>query len=73
MIDWKPIETAPKDGTIILAWPPIFTGSISCIYWNEDKYAKKPLPFWARVDNQGRRHQIAPTHWAPVPAGPAKV
>ncbi len=73
IIDWQPIETAPKDGTTVLVWPPTFTGVISCAKWNEDQYATRPRPFWSRLDslNDADSRRKPPTHWAPLPAGPA--
>ena len=68
MSEWQPIETAPKDRRILL--------SIDCSVgfcggnWDEDKYRKKPRPYWrADVENwMGilwmRDHQ--PTHWMDI-------
>ncbi len=72
IIDWQPIETAPKDGTVVLVWPPTFTGVISCAQWSEDQCANRPRPFWSRLDNtsDADSRRKPPTHWAPLPAGP---
>jgi len=76
-MDWEPIETAPKDRTIILyrpharLWATISTGR-----WTADEYNKNPRPYW-KMDkigvtiNQIRRWK--PTHWMPLPVPPEDV
>jgi hypothetical protein len=73
IIDWQPIETAPKDGTAVLVWPPTWIGCISCAKWSEDQHANRPRPFWSRFDSHSDSDSRSqpPTHWAPLPAGPA--
>lgn len=74
MSKWMDIETAPKDGTVILVYPGTWDYSASPAKWNEDQYAKKPRPFWDRSDaitvgwNRGR----VPTHWIPMPEPPQR-
>ena len=63
---WQPIETAPRDGTYVIVWPPTWTGVTSCANWNTDFYAKRPSPYWARTDDMGRvgrSRENPPTHW----------
>lgn len=69
---WQPIETAPKDGRLVQVWPPTYTGTLSCARWNEDKYARKPRPYWDRVDafSTTTSRDRQPTHWMPIPAAP---
>lgn len=73
MMDWKPIETAPKDRTVCV-WPPTWTDVISCARWDDDKSAKNPKPFWYRVDAFGitDSRKKPPSHWAEVPKGPGE-
>ena len=63
---WKPIETAPKDGTSILIW----RHGIAIGRWNSDQWAKSPRPYWAGTDEalRGRLWARAniPTHWQPI-------
>lgn len=72
MSEWQPIETAPKDGTIIIVWPPSYRGVTSCARFDSNKYANTPRPYWNRTDElritESRRKP--PTHWRPVLSGP---
>lgn len=55
---WQPIDTAPKDETLVLLWADekVFMGS-----WNS--YARDWLePIGIKW--------LSPTHWMPLPAGP---
>lgn len=71
---WRPIETAPKDGSAILVWPPTYPSRpCSVARWNDDRYAKKPRPYWEREDTSGfitRSRETSTTHWMPLPAAP---
>lgn len=73
---WQPISTAPKDGTVVLVYRPDaygWGGKVDLAYWDDDRYAKKPRPYWhsARliIDIQESR-RMAPTHWMPLPDPP---
>jgi hypothetical protein len=72
MSKWQPIETAPRDGTKVIVWPPTWTATTSVANWDEQKYHKKPRPYWDRkdafsvIDCRAR----PPTHWQPILAGP---
>ena len=71
-MNWQPIETAPKDGTEILAavrypvdenlrgrWNTLF------VYW--DAYSSDhPKGIWA-LDYEHPITSGKPTHWMPVP------
>jgi hypothetical protein len=59
--EWKPIETAPKDGTWVLLARGGITGRIACL-WDKD-YAG-----WMNV-RAGYEFR-APTHWMPLPEPP---
>ena len=53
---WMPIETAPKDGTVIDLWVPEF-GRLT----NE----------WFDTEDNSWCFPGKPTHWMPIPAPPA--
>jgi hypothetical protein len=71
---WMPISTAPKDGTRVLLLLP--DNSISVGFWHDDKYAKKPRPFW-RYDAWDHMVSICrafqPTRWLPLPKPPPQT
>lgn len=69
MVEWQPIETAPKDGTIILLWEPKVkrryalnsqTGMFVGRYGHSDKA-------WLSAPGEYRRQ---PTHWMLLSAPP---
>lgn len=58
---WQPIETAPRDGTIILAYDGC---SVQSITWREDRWVTD----WDHdptYEDGG-----SPTHWMPLPEAP---
>lgn len=60
MSEWHPIETAPKDGTYILAvWARNKTTCLA--FWDEKE--------WNRVGSGGI-FPIEATHWMPLPEPP---
>lgn len=76
MAEWMPIESAPKDGTFVIVWPPTWKGVVSCASWDDDKYAKKPRPYWRRADEYGCvgfSREKPPTHWMPLPEPPKET
>lgn len=61
MSKWRPIETAPKDGTEIVVYAP-YDGVVSSSY----KHG-----CWQKLMTvSGARHENAPTHWMPLPEPP---
>lgn len=64
---WQPIETAPKDGTVVLCWDEfkecdlMWYGIIQ--QWNEPK----DILGWMYV---ATNTECYPTHWMPLPKPP---
>jgi hypothetical protein len=64
MDDWKPIETAPKDGTRVLGFAGSGSKAIAIVsWWNATNFA-------AGVWVNDRDQLFGPTHWMPLPAPP---
>lgn len=67
-MEWKPIETAPRDGTQILV---CVTYSLGSDEWETKMwvdFAKDPYiwpTYWERIDIP-----FEPTHWMPLPSPP---
>jgi hypothetical protein len=72
-MNWQPIETAPKDGTAIVAYCPRL-GVCAPTSWNDDKYSKNPKPYWRHwVEHIFRVRCVREdqsTHWMPLPPPP---
>lgn len=73
---WRPIETAPKDGTIVLIYQPAgqwrpyrgIRGVVVCTgYWHQSGNAADSPGFWVGKAYTKKR----PTHWMPLPEPPA--
>ncbi|MBC6444640.1 MAG: DUF551 domain-containing protein [Alphaproteobacteria bacterium GM202ARS2] len=59
---WKPIDSAPKDGTRIIVW---------CDAWNAPSSGCWYGSWWGVVYELGAFvHQ--PTHWQPMPDPPSE-
>lgn len=59
---WKPIETAPKDGTDVLVWDG---SEIFLVWW--DSKAEGGDGIWVRGDHSMHRPV---THWMALPQPP---
>ena len=79
-IEWKPIESAPKDGTLILVahynrtWRTKEV-KVSLAVWDEDKYGNPPYPHWDygrnnSYDMRESLQQVAFAWWSKVPSPP---
>lgn len=62
-MEWQPIETAPRDGTPVLA----ATSRSQYVAWNNGR-----SDMWVFVDDgRGNSFFFRPTHWMPLPPPPA--
>lgn len=64
-LEWRPFETAPKDGTDLLVFHPEAGVSIVVYHWTH--YGDGPHR-WQTTD--GTVLTYAPTHWMPLPDAP---
>ena len=55
---WQPIETAPRDGTLVMVGAP--GCGVSLVRWMLDSW----------IDEQGFTQGSWPTHWRPLPPPP---
>lgn len=73
-VGWQPIELAPKDRPILLLRPTAFEwGRVTMGQWSDDKYGKKPKPFWSgELWGVGITHsrEWTPAMWMEIPEGP---
>jgi hypothetical protein len=58
MSEWKPIETAPRDGSDVLIW--CYTGEIGIAHFDYATFA-----WWHNLCEYPD-----PTHWMPLPPPP---
>ena len=75
---WQPIETAPRDGTLVDLWVRLPDGSairLADCYWGRDQRGKRGkcwhapyMDYQAEYGPVPRNHAI--THWRPLPAPP---
>ena len=70
MDNWQPIETAPKDGTLILAVDARNQDSHAVVYY-EELYSKSNY-VWCMIGTDDTFHRDRFTHWMPLPAQPTQ-
>lgn len=69
--DWQPIDTAPKDGTLVLVYDKSWCGGgprISATSWVAYRHKEDGALEW-RVKG-GFSGVSEPTHWMPILKGP---
>lgn len=66
-MNWHPIETAPKDGTVILGWQKEWGDAALTIVWVDSRGGYWGLAGCSSLD-LGDNGQ--PTHWYSVPETP---
>lgn len=86
MSEWRPIETAPRDGTHVLVYYEFATVPIAHVaFWDADEHdlwqsngfshKAEQVGWWSYVENSVSAHKLeghnTPTHWMPLPAPPA--
>lgn len=73
MTEWQPIETAPKDGTLILGFSaqyrtPKLSQDRATIFWDADNVLGAGVGWWGKLPNG--LVMTNPTHWMPLPNPP---
>lgn len=74
--NWQPIETAPKNGEIVLLYRPTAErtwGKVTLGMWESDSYSKNPRPYWQiwlKIGCVSESRAWEPTHWMPLPEPP---
>ncbi len=63
MMEWRPIRTAPKDGSWILLYHRY--ARIGDWYWDGTEWTDDVLT-WGEDEKDG----LGPTHWMPLPDPP---
>lgn len=72
MSEWQPIETAPKDGSLVLlsnkngVWAGKYTPVYSSGFVPKNKWSSYLL----NHDHFKAKKDITPTHWMPLPKPP---
>ena len=70
-MQWLPIKTAPKDGTRVLLFFPVFGNAPRQEFgqWEVQRHNKKPVPYWSGdgecVYGVQWYRGFQPTHWMP--------
>jgi hypothetical protein len=66
MSEWRPIETAPKDGTMFIIFQAEEDGDhwFDLVSWSETEND------W--IDDGGTLSCDGPTHWMPLPEPPSQ-
>ena len=65
MADWQPIETAPKDGEVILIFTPGTYPQVTAAFYR----AECELQHWQATGHRWHFPED-PTHWMPLPEPP---
>lgn len=73
--DWLGIESAPKDREVLLFIPRGVHSRIEVGKWDDDRFAKKPRPYfqWSHLWGVVEQRKCPPTHWMPLPPMPNEV
>jgi len=66
---WRDIETAPKDGSVFLAWPGEMEACNAAVptSW----YVHPSVQGWVTDAYDCGEYEFNPTHWMPLPAPPS--
>lgn len=68
---WRPIATAPRDGTDVLLWVPASKWGPACAVVGNSGRVTWHVSNIDGHDWEGPLDGALPTHWMPLPAPPA--
>lgn len=71
-MEWQPIETAPKDGTVVLLAGPEFEHGCVIAFWSDPSVGDTTEEDAGWYESESDSHRLfgTPTHWMPLPATP---
>lgn len=71
MSEWQPIETAPKDGTLVIGiWFDEYAEPAPRWVFHCCRYVEWSTDFWRWQDDYTDGVSISPTHWVLAPEPP---
>lgn len=72
MSEWQPIETAPKDGTVIDLWA--VDRCANCFWYEQEDPEDWRYSEWRQLYSEAPHSSfplgLEPTHWMPLPEPP---
>lgn len=70
---WRPIESAPKDGDVLLCGPRNGKIVVKSGRWDAQRYNEKPRPYWAIYGWPTTWcREFEPEFWMPLPPPPSQ-
>lgn len=70
MVEWRPIETAPRDGSRFLAYGGGLDDQVETCSWSEVTCCWNLETFTADDSDDEPDGYCRPTHWLPLPPAP---
>ena len=70
--EWKPIGTAPKDGTYVLLFSPDSSGGPFIGQWRDRANYPDGGAWWPEYNESGFAIDADPSHWMPLPPPPTQ-
>lgn len=70
MVEWRPIETAPRDGSRFLAYGGGLDDQVETCSWSEGTCCWNLETFTADDRDDEPDGYCRPTHWLPLPPAP---
>ena len=71
---WRPIETAPRDGTLVLLWAESIGLHVAYLHqewsWTKFRVIRTWQALWCEKQSGDEDEGIKPTHWMPLPEPP---